>query len=453
MGRRESILTFKVQHAALDFLILSLGFVAYFLTNVNSVSLSAFFPYALVTLGIWLVTIYAFGGYDYNRIFKVSHNVNLLAISGAVAIAITTCFSFLYPHQFTAYTFHYVTVVFLSVFYLVRLSFTKAVSARLPEKNILIYGAGWAGVEVVRLLEEHKYLKTKIVGFIDDNPDKFRRTYEGVKVLGNNEKLRKIVEDYNIDSVVFAITKKRHESVLYAKSELEELDIDTVEMPSLYENISGRVPVMHVNNTWHDFYVSLKHRQPYLLYRAYNILLATIFSLIFLPVIPLIALAIRLTSKGPIVYSQKRVGIKERVFTLYKFRTMKIDAEKCGAVWAKENDPRLTPVGGFLRKTRLDEVPQLINVFRGEMNFVGPRPERPKFVKQLNREIPFYRSRHQVAPGLTGWAQVMMGYANTVDGSLKKLQYDLYYIKNRNIFLDMLILLKTVQVVLTRKGT
>ena len=453
VAHRNSLMRFKVQHAVLDTVLFALGFFLYLLANLGSISVVKFIPFAVTTLCIWQVTIYAFGGYDYNKIFKISHNFKLLVASGIVAIGITTVFSYLYPHQFTTYTFHYITLLFLAIFYLVRLSFTKAVSARLPEKNILIYGASWAGIEVVKLLEEHKYLKTNIVGFIDDDEKKVQRRFEGIKVLGDHSKLLKIVEDYNIDAVVFAITKTRHDQVLYAKSALEKMDIDTLEMPDLYENISGRVPVMHVNNTWHDFYVSLKHRQPYLMYRVYNIFLASLFTLIFLPVIPLVALAIRLTSKGPIIYSQKRIGIKEKIFTLYKFRTMRIDAEKFGAVFAKENDPRLTPVGGFLRKTRLDEIPQLINVFRGEMNFVGPRPERPKFVKQFNKDIPFYRSRHQVAPGLTGWAQVMMGYANTADGTLKKLQYDLYYIKNRNIFLDLLILLKTVQVVLTRKGT
>lgn len=453
MGRRESVLTFKLQHALLDFLILSLGFLLYFFVSTTAIRIETFLPYAFVTLAIWLVTIYSFGGYDYNKIFKISHNFKLLLVSSIVAIAITTAFSFIYPHQFTTYTFHYITLLFIAVFYVVRLSFTKAVSSRLPEKNVLIYGASWAGIEVVKLLEEHKYLKTNVVGFIDDDNGKFRKRFEGIAVLGSNDNLMDIVHDYSIDAVIFAITKKREDCVLYSKSRLEEMDIDTVEMPDLYESISGRVPVLHVNNTWHDFYVSLKHRQPYLLYRIYNIFLALLFLLVFAPVIPVIALAVRLTSKGPIIYSQKRVGIRERIFTLYKFRTMRIDAEKYGAVWATENDPRLTPVGGFLRKTRLDEIPQLINVLRGEMNFVGPRPERPKFVKRLNRDIPFYRSRHQVAPGLTGWAQVMMGYANSIDGSLKKLQYDLYYIKNRNIFLDLLILLKTVQVVLTRKGT
>ena len=453
VAHRDSLMRFKVQHAVLDTVLFAMGFLLYLLANLGSISVIKFIPYAVTTLLIWQVTIYAFGGYDYNRIFKISHNFRLMFVSCLVAVITTTVFSYVYPAQFKAFTLHYITLIFVSVFYLVRLAFTKVVSARLPQKNILIYGAGWAGAELLREFGQHEYLKFNVIGFIDDDPTKTYKRFEGLPVLGSHQDIIKVVDNYDIDAVIFAITKKRKDWVLFTKSELEEKDVDTIEMPDIYENISGRVPVLHVNNVWHDFYVRLKHRQPYYLYRAYNICLAAFFSLVFLPVIPLVILAIKLTSKGPIVYSQKRVGKREKLFTLYKFRTMRTDAEKFGAVWAQENDPRLTPVGGFLRKTRLDEIPQLINVFKGEMNFVGPRPERPKFVKQLNKEIPFYRSRHQVAPGLTGWAQVMMGYVNSVDGSLKKLQYDLYYVKNRNIFLDLLILLRTVQVVLTRKGT
>jgi len=454
MGRNTSVLSFKVQHAFFDFVLISGVLVAYFLAFVGTtVSPQLFLPYSLMILLSWLCSIYYFGGYDYQKIAKISHNFRLVLASCLVAMVISTVFTYLHPGTFNVLTLNLSSLGFVSVFYIMRLFFTKVISNRMPQKNVLIYGAGWAGLELVDELHELNYLKLNILGFIDDKPEKSGEVHKGIRVLGTYKQLKEIVQERDIDLVIFAITNRREDHVFYAKSDLDELDVDTVEMPALYERVTSRVPVLHVNNTWHDFYVSLKHREPYWLYRIYNIFLASFFTLVFLPVIPFVALAIKLSSKGPILYSQKRVGKKEKPFTLYKFRSMKIDAEQNGAVWASENDPRLTKVGGFLRRTRLDEIPQLINVFRGEMNFVGPRPERPTFVKQLNKEIPFYRSRHQVAPGLTGWAQVKMGYANSVNGSLKKLQFDLYYVKNRNVFFDVLILLKTVHVVLTRSGT
>jgi exopolysaccharide biosynthesis polyprenyl glycosylphosphotransferase len=454
MGRNRSVITFKIQHAAFDFFVLSCVLLVYFLFVAQQyASTKSYIPYAVTTLGIWLFAIYFFGGYDFYRIFKIQHNFRLILVSCLVAVGISQGFSLIYPKQFSVLALNLYTLAFVPVFYIFRLAFTKIVSSHLPTKNVLIYGAGWAGEEILRVINGAKFLKYNVIGFLDDDGDKTGNSFQGLEIIGNGDRLEEFVERYDVDLVVFSITRVRGERVLTAKSMLHELDVDTFEMPDLYERITGRIPVLHVNNTWHDFYVSLKHREPYWIYRLYNISLAFFFSIVFMPVIPFVVLAIKLTSRGPVLYAQKRVGRKERPFTLYKFRSMKIDAEKHGAQWAVKNDPRMTSIGGFLRASRLDEIPQLINVFRGEMNFVGPRPERPEFVKELNRQIPFYRSRHQVAPGLTGWAQVRMGYASSVQDSLEKLQYDLYYIKNRGIFFDLLILIKTIQVVLGRKGT
>jgi exopolysaccharide biosynthesis polyprenyl glycosylphosphotransferase len=167
---------------------------------------------------------------------------------------------------------------------------------------------------------------------------------------------------------------------------------------------------------------------------------------------PLIALAVRLDSPGPVFFRQERVGKGEQPFTLIKFRTMRNDAEKNGAVWACKDDPRVTKVGHILRKTRLDEIPQLFNVLKGDMSFVGPRPERPEFVETLKEKIPYYSKRHFVKPGVTGWAQVRYPYGASVEDSLEKLRYDLYYIKNFSIFLDILIILETIKVVLFGRG-
>ena len=172
-----------------------------------------------------------------------------------------------------------------------------------------------------------------------------------------------------------------------------------------------------------------------------------------LPVMLLTALAIYLESGGPVLYRQERVGHRGKTFTLLKFRSMRQDAEANGAVWARQNDTRVTRIGNFIRRTRIDELPQLVNVLRGDMSFVGPRPERPEFVAELAKAIPYYELRHYVKPGITGWAQILYPYGASINDSREKLQYDLYYLKNYSIFLDINILLQTVQVILWRKGS
>jgi exopolysaccharide biosynthesis polyprenyl glycosylphosphotransferase len=182
--------------------------------------------------------------------------------------------------------------------------------------------------------------------------------------------------------------------------------------------------------------------------------MASVGLLLVAPILPLVAIAIRLTSPGPVLYSQRRVGKDGKPFTIYKFRSMRINAEAAsGAVWSQPGDPRVTPMGRFLRRTRIDELPQLWNVLKGDMSFVGPRPERPEFVEDLSRQIPFYGQRHAVRPGLTGWAQVRHRYGSSVDDSQEKLQYDLFYIKHMSTTFDLFIVLETIKTVLVRGGS
>jgi exopolysaccharide biosynthesis polyprenyl glycosylphosphotransferase len=187
--------------------------------------------------------------------------------------------------------------------------------------------------------------------------------------------------------------------------------------------------------------------------RIFDIFFSTVAIIFALPLIPLIALIIKIDSSGPIFFRQVRLGVKEKTFVLYKFRTMMLDAENgTGAIWAQKDDPRITTFGRFLRKTRLDEIPQLYNVLKGEMSFIGPRPERPEFVQKLKEIIPYYSERHIVKPGLTGWAQVKYPYGSSVNDAIEKLRYDLFYIKNFSLFLDLLIIIETVKVVIFGRG-
>ena len=240
-------------------------------------------------------------------------------------------------------------------------------------------------------------------------------------------------------------------------SELLELRLNGVaieEATTLLEKISGKIELEQLRPSWLIFSAgfSLSARAQ-LLRRILSSLIAFTILVLTLPLIPLIALAIKLTSSGPILYRQSRVGRNGNTFLCCKFRTMRKDAEAdCGATWAADDDPRITRVGRVLRKSRLDEIPQLWNVFKGDMGFIGPRPERPEFVEWLNREIPFYSLRHSIPPGLTGWAQVRYKYGNSVEDAREKLQYDLYYIKNCSIGLDFLILFETLKTVTLGRG-
>jgi lipopolysaccharide/colanic/teichoic acid biosynthesis glycosyltransferase len=227
-------------------------------------------------------------------------------------------------------------------------------------------------------------------------------------------------------------------------------------MPVMYEALTGRVPVEHVGRHW---YVSLPvgATPPGRFYTAVtrtgDILFALLGLLLLAVVAPFVWLGNRLWSPGPLLYSQVRVGRAGSLYRIVKFRTMVPDAEKqTGAVWAKDRDPRITSFGNLLRRSRLDELPQVWNILRGEMGLIGPRPERPEFVAQLAEQIPFYRSRHAVKPGLTGWAQVRYRYGASVEDALIKLQYDLYYIKYQSLWLNLLILYKTVRVVIGMQG-
>jgi sugar transferase (PEP-CTERM system associated) len=187
--------------------------------------------------------------------------------------------------------------------------------------------------------------------------------------------------------------------------------------------------------------------------RSFDIVCSVIILALTLPLMLLAALAVKLQDGGPVFYSQERVGKDGKTFFVHKFRSMRTDAEKGGKPqWAQQNDPRITRIGNFMRKTRIDELPQILNVFKGEMSFVGPRPERPYFVEQLIEVVPYYNVRHSVKPGITGWAQVRYGYGSSAEDALQKLQYDLYYVKNNSLFLDVLILIDTLKVVLFRSG-
>ncbi len=276
-----------------------------------------------------------------------------------------------------------------------------------------------------------------------------------LSILGTLDSLKEIINDYQVDTLILAPESEVNGQAFQALTDSLELGVEITPMPVLYEELTGRVPVEHVGESW-QVAMPLDHplTRPLnrFLKRAKDIVLASIGCLILAPLFPFIALAIYIESPGPIFYKQERVGKGGKVFKAYKFRSMVPDAEKGRPVWAKKNDERVTRVGKFLRKTHLDEFPQFINILKGEMSAVGPRPERPEFVEELAREIPFYRVRHAVKPGMAGWGLVRQGYGASKEDTLVKLQYDLYYIKHQSLWFDIVILIKTIFDTLTLRG-
>lgn len=319
-------------------------------------------------------------------------------------------------------------------------------------KRVLVVGVGQTAPSLVELQSSGARPFT-LLGFLDDEPGVHDRLPPGTELLGKTRDLLNLVDELQPDIVVVALSDMRGAFPAGDLLESRLRGIKVEDWPTFYEKQTGKILVTGLRPSWLIFsegFVNTHLAQA--VKRGVDILLALVGLAVALPVMLLVALAIKLDSRGPMLFRQERVGQNGRIFVINKFRSMRADAEAAGAVWAARNDPRITRVGRVLRKNRLDELPQLVNVLAGDMSFIGPRPERPEFVHTLRRQIPFYTERLAVKPGITGWAQVRYAYGASVEDGLEKLQYDLYYIKHLSLFLDVLILLSTVQVVLFARG-
>lgn len=324
-------------------------------------------------------------------------------------------------------------------------------------QKVIIIGAGWAGRTLAELMQTDFAADFQLLGFVDDDQDKQKAYIARVQVLGPTTDVLNLALAHGADGVVYAITRQSQPRLFQMLLDCQAAGLSVIQMPALYETLTGRVPVEHVRSEW-LLPGEVTGGQAPMTYRLFARLLDWSFGLIgatlLLVVGPVVALLIKLDSPGPVFYRQIRLGRGGVPFELLKFRSMVADAEEdVGAQWATKGDQRVTRIGRFLRRTRLDELPQVINILRGDIHLIGPRPERPEFIAQLERELPFYRARLAVKPGLTGWAQVRYRYGNTVEDALIKLEYDLYYIKNRSVLLDLSILLNTIGVILLFKGT
>lgn len=406
--------------------------------------------------GLWLVMATITNLYDVRVATDATASLHSLAWAMGLSLSIYVLIYFASPRNalprlfilyFTAFGFASLTAW--------RVSYGSLLRRGAFERRTLVVGAGWAGTTIAATIRDNLDAGYRLVGFVDDDPTKQHSAIENVPVLGARDDMPELVSRHGVSDVVLAITGEMHSELIQALMTCQEHGVRVIPMTQLYEELTGRIAVEHVGNHWHVM-LPLDHPGTGNVYpglkRVFDVVLAGVGLLLFGLALPFIALAVYLDSPGPLFYTQERVGKAGRVFSVFKIRSMVPDAEKHGAAWAQENDSRVTRVGRLMRKASIDELPQFLNVLKGDMSIVGPRPERPVFAEQLAEEIPFYRLRHAVKPGMAGWALIHYGYSSSVEDALVKLQYDLYYIKHQSVFLDVLILLRTLGHVLTLAG-
>jgi sugar transferase (PEP-CTERM system associated) len=319
-------------------------------------------------------------------------------------------------------------------------------------KKVLIIGTGPRAKSLGDLVTNGTLRVYNLSGFVYCTNEPL--TVPIAQVLGRVDNLSRIVEKEDIKKIVVSLAEKRGVFPFQTLLDCKLNGVEVVDAPTFYEQLTGKLLIEDTKPSWFifsdgfrgsAFYYSVK--------RAFDIIMSLFGLLVLSPVLLVIAIVIKLNSRGPVFFRQERVGENEKKFVLYKFRTMVDNAEKdTGPVWAQSQDNRVTGVGRVLRKTRLDEIPQMLNVLKGEMSFVGPRPEREFFINELKKQIPYYSNRHVVKPGITGWAQVRYSYGSSIEDAIEKLRYEMYYIKNMSLFLDMLIIVETIRVILFGKG-
>lgn len=433
-----------------------------------------------VLAGVWFACALVIGCYDLVRAASIrrslSHTIAALAATWAVYLLIPFVTPTLPGSRSHVLLFPLLALALIGLW---RVAYAIVFAHPNFEQRALIIGAGQAGRTLACTVAEtgrqhRKYSRRgtsadgdgqnsvsgigyHVLGFIDDSVA-LHTVIEGVPVVGTRHDLPRLLNRLQVNELVVAIThlETMNAELFEMIQQCRMWGLSITSMTDLYERMTGRVPIEHAGRSL-AVAMPVVPRPTYRFYliaqRAVDIVGALLGCVLLLLAMPLVWLANRLSAPGPLFYTQQRVGRAGLPFQIVKFRSMRVDAEKfSGAVWAEENDPRITPVGRLLRKTRLDEIPQFLNILRGEMSLIGPRPERPHFVDQLTVEIPFYRVRHAVKPGLTGWAQVKYRYGASVEDALIKLQHDLFYIKHQSLLLDVEIVFKTIPIILGFKG-
>jgi len=408
---------------------------------------SAFIAAITFQMALHLRDVYDFRGKASSPDFLVRLGQALLMASAVLAVA---------NHFFPAVIVRLTTLIRVSLVLslwhiLLRLYF----GIRTQRSNVLIIGTGQLARALATEILHQPHLGFGVAGFLDDNPELQGVSIVNPKVIGFNKDLARLVSEKKVQKIVVELQDRRGRLPFDDLLLLKTHGVEIEEATSLYERLTGKIPIHNLKPSWMIFNDGFEVSVGLLIVKEITSFLVSAFLLlVFLPLLPIVALLIKLDSRGPVFHSQERVGQDGKLFTLWKLRSMYEDAERhTGPVWSDSKDQRITRLGKYLRRTRLDELPQLYNTLKGDMSLVGPRPERPYFVKQLSEIVPFYNLRHSVKPGVTGWAQIKYRYGNTVEDAIEKLQYDLFYIKNMSWLLDVVILIDTAKTVLVRKGS
>lgn len=407
-----------------------------------------------ITLIIYPIFLYIFDLYNINRLFRSWQTAYRSALAIIIGGTISIFIFYLVPYGpygrgMMAIQMG-ITWILLNGLRLIYSVFYQFTITKIPA---LILGAGSTGRAVYELLKS-PFSPYEIRGFVDDDLTKLGKSMSPA-VLGSCDQIETISKQVNATAAIMAIPRNRQESLIRCILKARLQGISVKDSTDIFEQLTGRIPVKHIADQWllfaEGFYL-LDKEYVRKIKRLTDLIISAFVLVLTAPIIGLTALAIRFESPGPVLYTQKRIGKDQQTYTMYKFRSMSHNAETDGVRWASENDPRITRVGKLLRLTHIDELPQIWNIFRGDMSFVGPRPERPEFIELLEKEIPYYFVRHSIQPGLTGWAQINYKYGDSIEDAIRKLEYDLYYMKNMSILLDIKIILRTLGVVILRDG-
>jgi len=414
-------------------------------------------PFSIIYL-IWLIIFYIHNLYDLdiakNNVEFSSALIRALLIGGLISVV----FFYLAPNfasiNITPKTNLFLNIlVFIILFYGWRSLFNFLIGSLKLKINLAIIGYTPQTTELAKEIIKNPQLGYKLKLIIKNHEKIDKIDLPEIKISQGLENLKEILEEEKVSTAVVAPEIYQSPDLIQNLFECIRYRIDFINLSEFYENITQKIPLTAVNQIWFLENISQRNRVFYEFFKKiFDLFFAFILLIITLPFWLIVALIIKFTSSGPIFYKQTRIGQEGKPFKIVKFRSMIKDAEKDGAKWAEDNDKRITKFGKFIRKTRFDELPQLWNIIKGEMSFVGPRAERPEFHKQLKNSIPFFQERYLIKPGLSGWAQIKYGYGSTIKDSFEKVQYDLYYVKNRSFPFDLSIILKTINIILRGGG-
>jgi len=451
-----------------DFLAINLAWIVFFYFRVQTglfelLVVPEFIIPMLVVYFYWLL-IFTFVGM-YRTWFAASRFDEISTLFKACFVGIFILFFLIFIDDYI-HNVASTTRILLFIYWGLFLFFVGAgrIFIRSLQRNLLIKGYGRRNAIIVGFnskahevhdeLLKHPALGLDVAGYIALEEENISKEYKNIKVLGRFENVQSIIDDYNIKEVIISLEKEDHAVLVELLAKCEPKNVGLKIVPDLYEILSGQARTMQLYGIpLIDIMPELMPEWEKKLKRLMDLIVSLIIILITMPVWLITAVAIKLESKGPVFFTQERCGQNGSVFRMIKFRSMRKDAEKLtGPVWSQKDDPRITGVGKIIRKVRIDEIPQMINVLTGEMSLVGPRPERPFFVEKLAGEIPYYKRRLKVRPGVTGWAQVKHKYDETIEDVKIKLRYDLFYIENMSLRMDFKIIFRTIFVVLFGKG-